>query len=137
MEEPVSTKFMVIPPRHQRALEMLVDQKHRDRFGGIGVGAMREEDDVLTLEQIVEPLAARGLVEDLTQTEMGESGRFFVRITRLGELCLSLGGMLREQRKMTEDERRWITPLMNPTEKTVGHLRIISGDPSEEKEAIA
>ena len=137
MPEPVSSRFMVIPPRHVRALQMLVSQRDRDMLGGIGVGALLEDDDVLTIEQIVQPLWERGLVEDLTKTSMGEPGRYFIRITRLGQQCLALGAMLREQRKFTDEERQWITPLVNPTETTVGNLRIISGDPDEEKEAIA
>lgn len=98
-------KFMPIPPRHQQALQLLVAQKNRDMFGGIGVGALREEEDEpLTLEQIVQPLWERGLVEDLTETELGASGRYFVRITLLGQVCLNLGYMLREPRKATEPE---------------------------------
>jgi hypothetical protein len=50
MENP---NFIVIPPRHQRALEMLRAQRLHDNLGAIGKGAMRDEDDVLTLEQIV------------------------------------------------------------------------------------
>ena len=132
MPEPVSSRFMVIPPRHVRALQMLVSQRDRDQFGGIGVGALLEDDDVLTIEQIVQPLWERGLVEDLTHTEMGEPGRYFIRITRLGQQCLALGAMLREQRKMTDDERTWFQPVLSePKTLRTRH------DPNEEKEAIA
>jgi hypothetical protein len=100
----VSELFMPITPRHRRALEMLAQQKKRDSLGGIGVGAMCDEDDVFTLEQIVTPLSERGLIEDLTETELGASGKYFVRITRTGEICLALGCMLREPRKITLPE---------------------------------
>jgi hypothetical protein len=100
----VSQLFMPIPPRHRRALEMLADKKKCDTLGGIGVGAIRDEDDVFTLEQIVTPLWERGLVEDLTETELGASGRFFIRLTRTGEICLALGVMLRDSRKITVAE---------------------------------
>ena len=97
-------KFMPIPPRYIQALQMLVEQKKKDAFGGIGVGALREEDEPLTLEQIVSPLWERGLVEDLTETELGPAGRYFVRITALGVACLHLGVMLRDPRKAADAE---------------------------------
>ena len=104
MANNVKDGFMAIPPRHQRALEMLMKQKKRDQFGGIGVGALRDEDDPFTLEQIVQPLWERGMIEDLSETDLGLGGRYFVRITRVGEICLSLGYMLREPRKLSEPE---------------------------------
>lgn len=100
----VSAMFMTITPRHRRALEMLADKRKCDTLGGIGVGALHDEEDVFTLEQIVMPLADRGLVEDLTETELGASGKYFIRITRTGEICLALGCMLREPRKITLEE---------------------------------
>jgi hypothetical protein len=104
MAEDVKARFMPIPPRHQRALEMLLKRKGSDYLGGIGIAALRDEDEPFTLEQIVEPLMMRGLIEDLSETELGLGGRYFVRITRLGEMCLSLGYMLREPRKLSEPE---------------------------------
>jgi hypothetical protein len=104
MAETVKDKFMPIPPRHHRALEMLIEQRKRDAFGGIGVGALRDEDDQFTLEEIVTPLWDRGLIENLTETELGASGKYFVRITPLGVVCFGLGLMLREGRKVTEPE---------------------------------
>lgn len=119
----LSEKFMPIPPRYLRALQMLVEQKKRDQLGGIGVGALREEDEPITLEQLVNPLWERGLVEDLTDTELGPPGKYFVRITALGVLCLDFGLMLREPRKVTEAE--------------INGLRLESPSESEEREAIA
>jgi hypothetical protein len=118
-------KFMPIPPRHQRALEMLAllaKQPHRDILGAIGIAALRDEDDVFTLAQIVDPLMERGLIEDLRETELGTGGRYFVRITRLGELCLGLGYMLREPRKGSEQELKRLnegTPSAPVEEETI------------------
>jgi hypothetical protein len=129
-----SAKFMAIPLRHRRALEMLVEQKRRDRFGGIGIGALRDEDDVLTLEQIMQPLWERGLIEDLTQTEMGNSGKYFARITRLGEICLQVGFMLRDVRSVTEAEMKL---LEGDVPASAAAKRLAQHDASEEQEAIA
>jgi hypothetical protein len=136
MENP---NFMVIPPRYQRALEMLRAQRLRDNLGAIGKGAMRDEDDVLTLEQIVDPLWERGLIEDLTWTDLKEGGKYFVRLTQLGDICLSLGYMLREPRKVTLAEMKFlagqetrITTLPPGTSE-----RLAKYDANEEKEAIA
>jgi hypothetical protein len=104
MADTIKDRFMQIPPRHQRALEMLREQRTRDPLGAIGAGALRDEDDPFTLEQIANPLWERGLIEDLTGTEMETAGRYFVRITPLGLVCLGLGYMLREPRKATEHE---------------------------------
>jgi hypothetical protein len=101
------TRFMQIPPRHQRTLEMLAviaKQPHRDIHGAVGIAALRDEDEPFTLEQIVDPLMERGLIENLSETELGTGGRYFVRITRFGEMCLGLGYMLRESRKPTQVE---------------------------------
>ena len=96
--------YMPIPPRHARALGMLIEQWKRDRLGAIGMGALREDDDTLTLEQIVQPLWDRGLIEDLTATEMGQPGKYFVRITPLGKVCFDVGHMPRDPRKPSDDE---------------------------------
>lgn len=96
--------FMLITPRHKQALELLVQQRSVDQFGGIGVGALRDEDDVFTLEQIVMPLWERGLIEDLTGTALGDAGRHFVRITEVGVYCLNIGYMLRNSRRTSEEE---------------------------------
>jgi hypothetical protein len=138
--EPDSAKFIVIPPRHRRALEMLREQKQRDLLGSIGRGALRDEDDPFTLEQIAEPLLQRGLIEDLTWTDLGAGGKYFVRITRLGEICLGLGYMLRETRKTTLEEMK----LLSATARAEVTLlpaataeRLAKHDASDEKEAIA
>lgn len=105
----VKDRFMLIPPRHKRALEMLAiiaRQPNRDIHGAIGVAALRDEDEPFTLEQIVQPLWDRGLIEDLTETELGSGGKYFVRITKLGEMCLSMGYMPREPRKTTDGEMK-------------------------------
>jgi hypothetical protein len=134
-----SAKFMVIPPRYQRALEMLRAQRLHDPLGAIGKGAMRDEDDTLTLEQIVEPLFDRGLIEDLTWTDHGERGKYFVRLTQLGDICLSLGYMLRETRKVTLAEMRFLAaqPDRITTLPPGTAERLAQHDASEEKEAIA
>jgi hypothetical protein len=136
MEHP---NFMPIPPRHQRALEMLRAQRLRDNLGAIGKGAMRDDDDVLTLEQIVDPLWERGLIEDLTWTDLKESGKYFLRLTQLGDICLSLGYMLRDPRKVTLAEMKFLAGQ----ETTITTLppgtaeRLAKYDANEEKEAIA
>lgn len=98
--------FMVISPRHRQALELLQAQKTRDHLGALGLGALRNEDDVFTLEQIAVPLLQRGLIEDLTKTELGPGGKYFCRITKLGEFCLGVGYMLKEPRPSSELEMR-------------------------------
>jgi hypothetical protein len=134
-----SAKFMVIPPRYQRALEMLRAQRLRDPLGAIGKGAMRDEDEPFTLEQIVKPLFERGLIEDLTWTDLHEAGKYFVRLTQLGDICLSLGYMLRESRQVTLAEMRFLAGQ----EKTITTLppgtteRLAQHDANQEKEAIA
>jgi hypothetical protein len=118
MAESVKDKFMTIPPRHQRALELLAviaRQPNRDIYGAIGVGALRDEDEPFTLEQIVQPLWERGLIEDLTGTELRTGGKYFVRITALGIVCLGLGMMLRDARKVTEAEIKGLQ-LETPSE---------------------
>jgi hypothetical protein len=92
----MSDHFISITPRHKQALALLIEQKKKDFLGGIGVGALREDDDAMTLEQIVVPLSVRGLIEDLTKTEMGTAGKYFARITPLGEYCYAKGYMLKE-----------------------------------------
>ena len=115
MAETVKEKFMTIPPRHQRALQMLMEQRKKDLLGGIGVGALRDEDEPFSLEQIVQPLWMRGLVEDLTETEMGGAGKYFVRITALGVVCFDLGMMLRDPRSVTDAEIKGLR-LETPSE---------------------
>jgi hypothetical protein len=120
-------QFMVIIPRHQRILKELTDQKPKDQFGGIGWGALRDEDDPLSYEQLFGPLMNRGLIEDLTQTEMGSSGKYFVRITQLGTVCMNLGLMLRDERKPTIEES---LQLLNrhPNGRTLSESVDISGE---------
>jgi hypothetical protein len=132
-----SAKFIVIPPRHRRALEMLREQKQRDHLGGIGKGALRDEDEPFTLEQIADPLMNRGLIEDLTWTDLKEGGKYFVRITPLGEACLGLGYMLRETRKPTLAECKGIAEQAQITTPSPASERLAKHDASEEKEAIA
>jgi hypothetical protein len=109
--------FLEIIPRHRRALEQLREQKKRDALGGIGWAALRDEEDTFTLEQICAPLLERGLIEDLTGTEMGSNGKFFVRITPLGLLCLGMGYMLKVPRVTTEAEiKKYIEELPKPAD---------------------
>lgn len=130
---PISEKFMQIPPRHRRALELLLKEKKKciSGFGEIGTGALRDEDEPFTLEQIVGPLEERGLIEDLTWTDLGDAGKYFSRITPLGEFCLGLGYMLRAPSKIGMEELKKFTGELPPPPTTNPH------DPNEEKEAIA
>jgi hypothetical protein len=97
-------KFMPIIPRHQRLLSDLVAVRNRDVFGGIGWAALLDEDEQFTIDQLFKPLRDRGLIEDLTGTELGERGAMFVRITPVGQKCLGLGWMLKEPRPMHDGE---------------------------------
>jgi hypothetical protein len=138
-------QFMEIIPRHRRALEFLAAlalQPGRDPLGCIGVAALRDEDEPFTLEQIVNPLFDRGLIEDLTATELGRGGKYFVRITKLGAFCLGLGIMLRDARKSSELEIKKLLqpPAEMPEPPTVDmRVRILDNphDPNDEHEAIA
>ena len=138
-----SDYFMPIPPRYRRALEMLVEQKKHDALGGIGVAALRDEDEPFSLEQIIQPLWDRGLIEDLTSTDLGSAGKYFVRITRLGELCLGLGYMLRAARNSSEAEIAKLTAADAGEQSKVAETLNIAKpsnnpyDPNEEREAIA
>lgn len=140
---PVSDLFMPIPPRHRRALELLIDQKKRDPYGAIGTGALRDEDEPFTLGQIIDPLYERGLAEDLTGTDFGRGGQCFTRITRLGEVCLGLGYMLRAPGKTTEAEFKRLTQGDTEEQTKLAdaiRLPVKSAnphDPGDEQEAIA
>jgi hypothetical protein len=102
-------QFMVIIPRHLRVLKELLAQKPKDQFGGIGWGALRDEDDPFAYDQLFIPLLERGLIEDLTATELGSAGKYFVRITQLGVVCAGMGVMLRDTRKATDAEMKALT----------------------------
>jgi hypothetical protein len=141
---PVSDRFMPIPPRHQRALELLREQRKHDGLGCIGTGALRDDDDdPFTIEQIAGPLFERGLIEDLTWTDLGEGGKYFVRITNAGLVCLGLGYMLREPRKVSEAElKRLGAADQKEQEQVAADLSFAKKstnphDPNEEREAIA
>jgi hypothetical protein len=118
---------------------MLLEQRKHDGLGSIGKGALRDEDEPFTLEQIVDPLFERGLIEDLTWTDLGEGGKYFVRLTKLGEACLGMGIMLREVRKTTYNEWKTLTTgAATITTLPPGAAeRLAKHDPNEEKEAIA
>lgn len=131
------TDFLVIPPRHLRALEFLMQQKKRDALGGIGIGAMREEDEPFALEQIIDPLWDRGLIEDLTDTELGAAGKHFIRITLLGEVCLGMGFMLREPRRMDDTELGLLNGLPPHPKVIETAKRLAQYNASDEQEAIA
>jgi hypothetical protein len=95
---------MVIIPRHLRVLQELAAQKKKDLLGGMGWGALKDEAEPFSDDMLFGPLLERGLIEDLTATELGKGGNFFVRITPLGMLCMGLGLMLQESRKPTDAE---------------------------------
>ena len=94
-----------MPISHQRLLTRLVEQYKVDPYGSIGWRGLLDEDEAFTMDQLFKPMVERGLVEDLTQ-QMGASGVYFVHITPLGKLCLSLGMILKECRVMTPDDMK-------------------------------
>jgi hypothetical protein len=100
----LSEHFMPIIPRHIRLLERLHDQLKADQYGGIGWRGLMDENEPFTIDQLFKPLMERGMVEDLSKTDLGKAGVYFVRITPLGLKCLHLGVMLKEQRVTTEQE---------------------------------
>jgi hypothetical protein len=111
--------FIKIMPRHNQALAVLIAQKVKDAFGGIGIGALHDEGDDMTLAEIVTPLADRGLIENLTKTELGDRGRYFVRITPLGEYCYAKGYMLKAAHIGTIQEmQKYATELSGVHEMT-------------------
>jgi hypothetical protein len=125
-------QFMVITPRHQRVLTELnavkaTAQKMGDTLDAIGWGALRDEDDPFSYDQLFGPLLNRGMIEDLTATELGSGGKYFVRITQLGIVCMSLGLMLRDERKPTINES---LELLNrhPNGRTLSESVDISGE---------
>jgi hypothetical protein len=105
--------FVPIIPRHIRLMQRLVDQKKIDRLGCIGWRGLMDEDEVFTIDQLFKPLRERGLVEDLTKSDLGNAGVYFVHITPLGEKCLGLGYMLREPRVMSDAEQNVLGPAVN------------------------
>jgi hypothetical protein len=125
-------QFMVIMPRHLRILTELTAvkttaQKMGDTLDAIGWGALRDEDDPLSYDQLFGPLLNRGLIEDLTATELGSGGKYFVRITPLGIVCMNLGLMLRDERKLTLEELKVISQPA-PDGRTLGESVDISGE---------
>jgi hypothetical protein len=96
--------FMPIIPRHRRLLERLAEQLKKDRYGAIGWRGLMDEDEPFTVDQLFKPLQERGLVEDLTATDLGKAGVYFVHITPLGLRCLGMGLMLKEPRIVSEKE---------------------------------
>lgn len=125
-----SAHFMPITPRHQRLLAALDAQRKVDHLGGIGWKALIDDDEAFDAEMLFLPLLMRGLIEDLSKTDLGPAGgRLFVRITPLGRVCSAFGVMLRDPRITTEAEmKKYAEELPPPT---------IGPDPNEEKEAIA
>lgn len=101
----ISEHFMAIIPRHRKVLEDL-HKIHGRGYGEIGWKGLMEENEPFTAEQLFQPLLDRGLIEDLTNTELGSRGVYFVRITPLGILCLALGLMLKQPRKTSEQEMK-------------------------------
>jgi hypothetical protein len=99
-----SQNFMPIMPRHQRILGALEMRRHVDMFGGIGWKGLLDDEEVFDFDVLFQPLIDRGLIEDLSDTEMGPAGRYFVRITPLGRICNGIGLMLRAPRVTSEAE---------------------------------
>ena len=123
--------FMPIIPRHHRLLTRLVEQKKVDRLGCIGWRGLMDEEESFTVDQLFLPLAERGLIENLSQTELGNAGVHFVRITPMGEHCLGLGYMLRDPREMTGYElTQFPAPITFVTDPPTAEqrTRIIEGE---------
>lgn len=100
----MSEHFMPIIPRHHRLLVRLREQLKADQFGGIGWRGLMDDDEEFTIDQLFKPLMDRGMVEDLSHSELGAAGVYFVRITTIGLRCLNLGMMLKEPRHTSEKE---------------------------------
>ena len=104
-----------IIPRHLRILQRLIEQRKIDQYGCIGWRGLLDDPETFTMDQLFKPLVDRGLIEDLSQTEMGQGGTFFVRITPLGQFCYGIGYMLKEPRPTTELEiRKYIADVAPP-----------------------
>ena len=107
-----------IIPRHLRILQRLIEQRKIDQFGCIGWRGLLDDPETFTMDQLFKPLVDRGLIEDLSQTEMGQGGTFFVRITPLGQFCYGIGYMLKEPRPTTELEiRKYIADVAPPKQR--------------------
>ena len=107
-----------IIPRHLRILQRLIEQRKIDQFGCIGWRGLLDDPETFTMDQLFKPLVDRGLIEDLSQTEMGRGGTLFVRITPLGQFCYGIGYMLKEPRPTTELEiRKYIADVAPPKQR--------------------
>lgn len=101
-----------IIPRHLRILQRLMEQRKTDQYGCIGWRGLLDDPETFTMDQLFKPLQDRGLIEDLSQTEMGHGGTYFVRITPLGAFCFGIGYMLKDARPTTELEiRKYISDV--------------------------
>lgn len=104
-------KFQPLNAVQRAVLSRLIEQKKKDWTGAMGWGFPVENPALYapgiilyrTLEELWRPLIVRGLVEDLRMV-MPDRGKFFVRITLLGERCTKLGVMLAEPRILTTQE---------------------------------
>jgi hypothetical protein len=132
----VSEHFVPIIPRHRRLLEKLREQLKVDEYGGMGWRGLMDEDEEFTIDQLFKPLMERGMVEDLSHTALGNAGIYFVRITRTGLKCLSLGVMPKDPRPTTELEiDKYITAppadvvmqMIAPPTKEM-RIRIVDGE---------
>ena len=94
--------WMPIPQRHGMLLARLRDQRKKDHIGGIGWRALFEEHEILTMEQLFEPLLGRAMVENCEAAHGHSSGKYFVRATDFGLRCLLLGYMPRGRVQATE-----------------------------------
>jgi len=104
--------LVAIIPRHLRILGALIERRKVDMFGCIGWKGLLDDPESFTMDQIFRPLVERGLIEDMSSTEMGNAGSYFVRITPLGQFCYGIGYMLKEPRPTTELEiRKYISDV--------------------------
>jgi hypothetical protein len=77
-----------IIPRHGRLLAFLRDRaQKRDTEFGIGTGALRDQGDVFTIEQLTEPLYERGMIETLAGYRPAGHLLGIIYLTPVRELC--------------------------------------------------
>ena len=111
--------LIAIIPRHLRILGALIERRKVDMFGCIGWKGLLDDPESFTMDQIFRPLVERGLIEDMSSTEMGNAGSYFVRITPLGQFCYGIGYMLKEPRIASELEIKKYISDVAPAKKAI------------------
>ena len=112
-----------IIPRHLRILGALIARRKVDMFGCIGWKGLLDDPETFTMDEIFRPLVVRGLIEDMSATQLGNAGSYFVRITPLGQFCYGIGYMLKDARPTTEAEiKKYISTPTKPEQLTLEHV---------------